>query len=359
MGGTDGTHRSAAERDAADAADGAAGAAGAAPEPDAADGTRPAARTVPGRQPVPARWRRGRLIAVCAALVAALLALHPAVPNAGPRLGSLLETFLPWLALAVPVLLLAALLRRSANAAAATALPAAAWLVAFGPLLLPGDGARHDLVVVQHNVADDNPDPAGTARALADERPDLIALEEVTQDALPAYEKALRARYPHHAVVGTVALWSRHRMTDVAPVDIRPQAVDPGWNRGMRATVHTPHGELAVHVAHLPSIRLGARGLRSADRDESAELLGAALAAEPVERLLLLGDLNGTLDDRGLRPLTSQLGAPGPGFAFSWPAGLPVARIDQVLARKSTVTGLSALPATGSDHLPIIARIRY
>ncbi|WP_261994308.1 endonuclease/exonuclease/phosphatase family protein [Streptomyces sp. t39] len=288
-----------------------------------------------------------------------MLVLHPLVPNAGIRLGSLLETFLPWLGLAVPVLLLTGLLRRSATALVALVLPVVAWLVVFGPLLVPADGGRHDLVAVQHNVADDNPDPAGTARALAREQPDLVALEEVTPAALPAYERALAPGRPHHAVVGTVGLWSRYPLTDVAPVDIRPRAFEPGWNRGMRATVHTPHGELAVYVAHLPSIRLGVQGLRAANRDESAALLGAAIEAEPARRVLLLGDLNGTVDDRGLRPLTSRLGVEGPGFALSWPADFPVARIDQVLARESAVVGLRTLPATGSDHLPVLARIRY
>lgn len=329
---------------------------------DGTDGTDGTTGTPPPRAHPAApssRWRRGRVLAGCAVLTGVLLALHPLVPNAGPRLGSLLETFLPWLGLAVPVLLLAGLLRRSAAAPVALVLPVAAWSVHFGPLLVPAGNAPYDLVAVQHNVADDNPDPEGTARALARERPDLIALEEVVPETLPVYERALAPGWAHHAVVGTVGLWSRYPLTDVAPVDIRPRAVEPGWSRGLRATARTPHGDIAVYVAHLPSIRLGVQGLRSGNRDESARLLGAAIGAEPLERVLLLGDLNGTVDDRGLRPLTSRLEIEGPGFALSWPAGLPVARIDQVLARSSAVVGLRALPATGSDHLPVLARIRY
>jgi vancomycin resistance protein VanJ len=37
---------------------------------------------------------------------------------------------------------------------------------------------------------------------------------------------------------------------------------------------------------------------------------------------------------------------------------LPVARIDQVMTRSATVTKLWPLPATGSDHLPLAARVR-
>lgn len=329
--------------------------------------------------PTPGRRRRPRLparpvhridaLAGFAVFVAALLAFPSAVPNTAGRPGSLLETFLPWLGLAVPLLLGLALLRRSSVAALALLLPAAAWLGQFGGLLLPApDGgtrtgtatAPTDLVAVQHNVSDENPDPAGTARALAAARPDLIALEELTPSALPDFAAALAPDYPHHATHGTVGLWSKYPLTDVRPVDIRPAGLGPDWNRALRASAATPRGPVAVYVAHLPSLRLGPSGFGSARRDESAVLLGAVLAAEPADRVVLLGDLNGTVDDRGLDPvLAARLNPPASAFAFSWPASFPLARIDQVLARAGTVTGIRALPATRSDHLPVLAVLRF
>ncbi|MFJ7591284.1 endonuclease/exonuclease/phosphatase family protein [Streptomyces sp. NPDC097617] len=292
-------------------------------------------------------------------VTAALLVFHSSVPNAVGRLGSLLEAFLPWLGLAVPVLLVAALVRRSVTALVAVLLPAAAWAGLFGGLLLPADRGPHDITAVQHNVSDENPDPAGTARALTASAPDLIALEEVTPSALPAYEAALAPAYPYHAVEGTVGLWSRHPLTGVRRVDIRPAGIEEGWNRGLRCGVRTPGGEIAVYVAHLPSVRFRASGFGSGPRDESARLLGAAVVAEEVERVVLLGDLNSTVDDRGLAPLTSRLRVPRRGLALSWPAALPVARIDQVLTRSATASEVRTLPATGSDHLPVAARIRF
>lgn len=295
-------------------------------------------------------------------LLAGLLVFHSAVPNAFGRLGSLLETFLPWLASAFPVMLVAALLRRSRAGACALLLASAAWAGVFGGRLLPPSGtARDDLTVVQHNISDENPDPAAAARELATTGAGLIALQEVTEAALPALTAALAPRYPHRAVVGTVGLWSAYPLTDVRRIDIRPQGIDQGWDRGLRATVRLPgQGEVAVYVAHLPSVRLGwDRGFRSADRDESARLLGAALAAERLERIVLLGDLNGTVEDRGLDPVLARLGPPRSGHAFSWPASFPLARIDQVMARNATVREIRALPATGSDHLPLAARIGF
>ncbi|MFE7617233.1 endonuclease/exonuclease/phosphatase family protein [Streptomyces sp. NPDC057496] len=286
------------------------------------------------------------------------MAFHRVVPNSVGRLGSLLEVFLPWLGPVAVVLFVLALLRRSAIALTALLLPAVAWTYLFGGLLLPGAGAGPDeLVVVQHNVSDENADPAGTARALADAGPDLIALEELVPPALTAYARTLAPDYPHHAVRGTVGLWSKHPLTDAGAVDIRPRGITGSWSRGLRAVVRTPHGDVAAYVAHLPSVRVGASGLASSLRDESAGLLGRAIAADSARTVLLLGDLNGTVDDRGLAPLTSRMNTAERGFAFSFPAGLPLARIDQVMARSAAVRQIRTLPPTGSDHLPVAARI--
>ncbi|WP_435879992.1 endonuclease/exonuclease/phosphatase family protein [Streptomyces werraensis] len=296
--------------------------------------------------------------AVLAVLTAGLLAFHRTVPNTPGRVGSLLESFLPWLGLAVVPLLVYGLVRRTPVVLVAVLLPVAAWTRLFGDLLLPADPAGpRDLVVVQHNVSDINPDPADTARALAGSGADLIALEELVPDALPAYERVLAARYPHHVVRGTVGLWSRHPLSGARTLDVKPADLTGPWSRGLRAVAATPHGEVAVYVAHLPSVRIVPRGMTSGRRDESAVRLGREVAAEPVGRVVLLGDLNGTVDDRGLEPLTSRLEVPRRGFAFSFPAGLPLVRIDQVMARSATVAGIGTLPATGSDHLPVRARI--
>ncbi|MFE5942016.1 endonuclease/exonuclease/phosphatase family protein [Streptomyces sp. NPDC056480] len=296
--------------------------------------------------------------AAFAVLTAGLVVFHRAVPNSVGRLGSLLEVFLPWLGLAVVVLLGVALSRRSVTALVALLLPAAAWTYLFGGLLLPGGKpGAYDLVVVQHNVSDENPDPAGTARALLDAEPDLIALQELVPPALPVYERTLAPAYPYHAVRGTVGLWSKHPLTGVRLLDVRPRGVTGPWSRGLRAVVHTPRGEAAAYVAHLPSVRVRASGLASSWRDESAGLLGKAVAAEEVRAVILLGDLNGTVDDRGLAPLTSRMNVAERGFAFSFPAAFPLARIDQVMARSATVGHIRTLPATGSDHLPVAAGI--
>ncbi|MFI9805028.1 endonuclease/exonuclease/phosphatase family protein [Streptomyces sp. NPDC052301] len=303
-------------------------------------------------------WRRGVVLAVLALLLALVMLLHAHIPNGVGNLGSLSETFLPWLGLAVPVLLVLGLIRKSATALLAVLLPAIVWLNLFGGLLTDKTGTGGDLMVATHNVNADNPDPATTARDVAGSGAQLLALEELPASAVPVYEKALAPTYKYHAVVGTVGLWSRYPMTDVQAVDIKL-----GWKRAMRATVATPQGPIAVYVAHMPSVRVKLKaGFTARQRDTSADALGEAIADESLKRVVLLGDLNGTMNDRSLNAVTSQLrstqGAAGSGFGFSWPASFPMARIDQIMVRGVDPVSSWTLPRTGSDHLPVAARVK-
>ncbi|MEU3652785.1 endonuclease/exonuclease/phosphatase family protein [Streptomyces sp. NPDC032161] len=303
-------------------------------------------------------WRRGVVLAVCSVLVTLVMVFHAQIPNAVGNLGSLTETFLPWIGVVVPLLLVLALVRRSATALIALLLPVAVWLNLFGGLLTGKSAEGGDLTVASHNVNADNPDPAGTARKVADSGADVIALEELPNDEVAKYEAALADRYPYHSVQGTVGLWSKHPMRDARPVDIKM-----GWPRALRATVTTSGGDVAVYVAHLPSVRVKLHaGFTANQRDNSADTLGEAIADERLDRVILLGDLNGTMNDRSLNAVTSQLrstqGAAGDGFGFSWPASFPMARIDQILVKGVEPVSSWTLPATDSDHLPIAARVQ-
>ncbi|MGI5203943.1 endonuclease/exonuclease/phosphatase family protein [Spirillospora sp. CA-108201] len=300
--------------------------------------------------------------------------LHAKIPNRIGNAGSLVETFLPWFGLFVPVLLAGALWRRSASAVAALLLPVLVWLNLFGGLLGDKSHAGGELIMVSHNVGADNPDPAGTARALVASGADVLALEELSEQAKGAYEKELAEAYLYHTVQGTVGLWSRLPLSDTRPVDIKtdtgplgdtkPAAVKMGYNRALRTTVATEHGPLAVYVAHLGSVRVNPRaGFWTTHRDRGAQALGQAVAAERNERVVLLGDLNGTMDDRAFAGVTSRLrpvqDEAGDGFGFSWPAAFPMARIDQILVRGVEPRSASVLPATGSDHLPVATEIDW
>ncbi len=302
-------------------------------------------------------WRRGIVLAACAVLLTLVMIFHAEIPNRIGNLGSLSETFLPWFGLLIPVLFALGLVRRSATALIAVLLPLVVWFNLFGGLLTDKSGTGGDLTVATHNVNAGNPDPAGTARQVARSGADVIALQELPAGQVEAYESALAAGYPYHSVQGTVGLWSKYPMSGTRPVDIRM-----GWTRAMRSTVTTPDGRVAVYVAHMPSVRVKVNsGFTANQRDESADALGEAIADEQLGRVILLGDLNGTMNDRSLNAVTAQMrstqGAAGNGFGFSWPAAFPMARIDQIMVRGIEPVSSWTLPATDSDHLPIAARV--
>ncbi|MFI1680426.1 endonuclease/exonuclease/phosphatase family protein [Streptomyces sp. NPDC020607] len=314
-------------------------------------------RLLDGWRGDPDIWRRGLVTAGIAVFLALVMLFHAQIPNNVGNLGSLTETFLPWLGLFVPVLLVIAVVRKSATALIALLLPVIIWVDSFGGLITGKSGTGGDLTVATHNVNADNPDPTGTAKDVAASGADVVALEELTPSAVPVYEKALAGTYKYHAVKGTVGLWSKYPLSDTRPVDIKL-----GWVRAMRTTVTTPKGEVAVHVAHLPSVRVKLdAGFTANQRDNSADALGEAIADEKIGKVILLGDLNGTMNDRALNAVTSQLrstqGAAGDGFGFSWPASFPMARIDQIMVKGVEPVSSWTLPETGSDHLPIAARV--
>ncbi|MBQ1162114.1 endonuclease/exonuclease/phosphatase family protein [Streptomyces sp. A73] len=306
----------------------------------------------------PGKWRRGVVLAVAALLLGLAFFLHAEVPNAVGNLGSLWETFLPWGGLLIVVLLVGAVLRRSATALVELLLPTLMWVNLFGGPFndKTGSGAG-DLTVVTHNVNAGNADPRGTAEALVASGAEVIALEEVSPAKAAAYRAALDKTHRYHKLTGTVGIWSKYPMSETRAVDIKM-----GWPRAMRATVRTPEGDVAVYAAHLPSVRVQFRsGFTAGQRDGSARALGEAIARDPADNVILLGDLNGTMNDRALAPITSQMrsaqGAAGDGFGFSWPASFPMARIDQIMVKGADPVSAWTLPATASDHLPVAAKI--
>ncbi|MDV9189352.1 endonuclease/exonuclease/phosphatase family protein [Streptomyces sp. SR27] len=310
----------------------------------------------PHRPPSPWTSRpRGTTTTICSAVLTLIIAGHDWLPDSPGRLGSLAETLLPWTALALPALLAAAILRRSPAATVALVVPITVWLAVFGGRLTDKSSPGGDLTVVSHNVHQDNPDPHGTARSLIASGANILALEELSPDTAPLYEQALAATYPYHFYDGTVGLWSQYPLRDTRPVPIMP------WTRALRATVDTPRGPLAVYVAHLPSVRVTPAGFTAGARDEALDRLAADLRAERLRRVIVMGDLNGSTDDRALRPLTldmtSAQATAGKGFGFTWPARFPVVRIDQILLKGMNATSAWTLPATTSDHLPVAARL--
>ena len=297
-------------------------------------------------------------VIVLSLLLAATLLLHRFIPNRWYNLGSLVETFLPWFGLGVPVLLILAAIRRRPLAIICSLLPGLVWFQMYAALIPDKHVGEGDFRVVAHNVNAENTDTEGTAATLLAADPDVIVLVELTEDQRLAWGEVLGGQYEYSVAYGTVALWSTHPITDSGEVDL-----NLGWARAFRAAIDIDGEPVAFYVAHLLSVRVNSEGFTSQQRNETANLLGEALADEQLERVVLAGDLNGTVQDRSLAPITYQLASAqadaGKGFGFTWPADTPMARIDQVLYRGLQATGSDVLDATASDHRPVLADFAF
>ncbi|MEQ4305859.1 endonuclease/exonuclease/phosphatase family protein [Plantactinospora sp. B6F1] len=297
--------------------------------------------------------RRGTWILAAAALLTALMAGHRLIPNVR-GLGSLVDSGAPFLGLGVPLLGLAAALRRSRIALAGVLVPAVLWAVLFGTAWLPGGGGGPvRLRVASQNLRAGNPDPAATVDSLADTGADVIGLQEVSGDTRLRVAEALTERYPYRTDVSTVALWSRFPIRDDVGVD-----TGLAWTRALRAVVAAPGGDVVVYVVHLGSARAGDTGIR----DRTVSALATQIRRDPAERLIVLGDLNTATTDRMIEPLTDLLddaqADAGHGPGFTWPAALPLTRPDHVLYRGLTAAYARVVHTPASDHRAVTAGFR-
>ncbi|WP_426623812.1 endonuclease/exonuclease/phosphatase family protein [Leifsonia sp. McL0607] len=298
------------------------------------------------------RRPRGLLTGFVALAVGAVLLWHGLLPDTAGA-ASMLESFLPWLGVALVALGVAALVRLSLFAGLAVAAAMAVWWSAFGVALLPSMSAGSPrFTVVSENLHAQNVASADIARSLAARSPDVIALQELDADNLHAVEEVLDAPYPHHYVVGTVGIWSTHELIGGSTVDLAP-----GWSRGLSVDVDTPGAPTRVYVVHLAS----ARPLATGSRDSMLETLTETVARDHAERLLVVGDLNTASTDRTLAPLQSELTeatSSSVGLGFTWPASFPAVRLDHAFVRGLTTVGSSVLDANGSDHRGIEVGLR-
>ncbi|HEX5541810.1 MAG TPA: endonuclease/exonuclease/phosphatase family protein [Micromonospora sp.] len=296
--------------------------------------------------------RRGTMIIVAAVLLAAVIAGHRKVPNVR-GLGSLIDTLAPLFAAGIPLLVLAALVRRSRRALVSVLIPTVVWAAFFGSAWLPAGGGPVQLRVVSQNLRADNPAPADTVAALVATEADLIGLQEVATDTRDSIERELTQTHPHHVIVSTVALWSRFPIREYVGVD-----TGMDWTRALRAVIATPQGDVVVYVVHLGSARPGNTGTR----DRTVDRLAMVLRQETAQRLIVLGDLNTATTDRVIAPLTRLLrdaqADAGQGPGFTWPSAVPITRPDHIFYRGLTAASAGVIRTPASDHRAVTAGFR-
>jgi endonuclease/exonuclease/phosphatase family metal-dependent hydrolase len=251
----------------------------------------------------------------------------------------------------------------------------------------PDQGVR--LRVMAYNIqagagADHVFDLERQARAIESEHPDLVGLEEVDVDwaARSDYtdEAAWLARRLHmHVFFAPIydlppdragapdrrfgvallsrfpILWARNR--EITRLSTQVPDPVPAPAPGFPEVLVLAHGmPLWVYVTHLdyradPAVRAA----QVADMD--------AIMDRRHGRKLLLGDFNAQPDDPELAPLwtrlTDALTAEGQRTVPTWPADVPVKRIDYVTYSSGIRATAAYVPDTlASDHRPVVADLR-
>jgi endonuclease/exonuclease/phosphatase (EEP) superfamily protein YafD len=260
---------------------------------------------------------------------------------------------------ALMVLIVIFAVRREYRWCAALGVAAAINVVPLVPYLPLGSvgAATPTLSVLAVNVQYDNGEHTGLLASIAEAEPDIVLVVEFTARwdehlASLAAKYPYQIRHPQPDAFG-IALYSRHPLANVSELTLASTvAID--------ARIVTPRGDVRVIGVHLrpPKSRALAH-----ERNAQLSALAAHLATID-EPLTVLGDFNISpyspyftewLAATGLHDARA-----GRGLEFTWPTHFPVlgVPIDHCLVRDGlTVAQYARLPAFGSDHYPVLARL--
>ncbi len=283
------------------------------------------------------------------------------VGDQGRILLILLAVVTPYVALPLTVLLAVQLVLRRwvlAGVSGVLVVLNACWLI---PLYV-GDTvpAGQQLNVLTANLYFGQTDPDALVRIVREHEVDVLAVQELTDDAVARLEAAgLTQLLPHTDLLAFrdadgSGLYSRFPLDQLPPFTARFQA--PG------ARVHTPGGDVVVRVLHpIPATPAG----DSAYREDYAAITRQVRALDDTPTILL-GDLNATQDSQAFRRLKGSRfrdasEVAGSGLQRTWgarPGSTPLLHLDHVLvddglAARST----EVLPLPGSDHRALLARL--
>ena len=231
-------------------------------------------------------------------------------------------------------------------------------------------GGGAELTVMTHNLWGLGTNAAGVPAVIEALAPDILALQEATRQAKSAVDQ-LESAFPHVARCRSVRVLTRLPMLDSGCVRHPPEisfenAVPCDWELppAVWARVELPDGRDAVIVSvHLTW------PFPSAAQDCQRRNLARALTRMDQSTLIVMGDFNAAAPSRALARIERDLGLERRSIALpSWPSegltgDLPVAPmligIDHIFAGEDWRTmSITAGPDTGSDHRPLIARMR-
>jgi endonuclease/exonuclease/phosphatase (EEP) superfamily protein YafD len=220
------------------------------------------------------------------------------------------------------------------------------------------DPAQPQLRLLVANVWYPGNDYSALTDLVERERPDVVALTELTRDWAAGISPGL-AEYPHRVLQAQagaygVGLYSREPL--VKGVVVYPAE---SWPPVVRATVRVGDGRVELFVLHAPS---AIRRLAAARHREFMRNLGT-LAGDAGDTALVCGDFNAAPWSGPYRDLLQRGGLerddPWLPFEWTYPVWNRLLRvpIDQCLAGPAVEVSSRTGPSIGSDHFPLLVEI--
>jgi endonuclease/exonuclease/phosphatase family metal-dependent hydrolase len=210
------------------------------------------------------------------------------------------------------------------------------------------------------------PDLTRIATIIGDQRPDVVALQEVRSRQATTVAGLLgwRHRWTRKHYPYTPALWrlaeglaivSPHHLDDPAHRTLSPGVST--WTYRHRvvlaATVRRDEASIRVYDVHLAS------GRRPDERITQASLVAALIAAERPGSAIVAGDFNAPGEVEVVRPFHA-VGLRDPGGGPTHPSMAPRRRLDFILVPESARVTDEYQPHGGdewrelSDHIPLV-----
>jgi len=283
---------------------------------------------------------------------------------------ALLSNFMHWLTLPALVVLPLLVWQRAWLRAALWAVPIVFFVVNFGGLFVvrPAEvppGAV-TLRVMSYNIGAGYAHPQTLQPVLLASNADLIALVEVSawQATELGQDPALLQAYPYRFLYGDGSagkgLFSRYPILEHTLFELeikRPHLL---------AKVDVQGQVLTLLISHPPRPGFRANGKIFGDHPAFEAEIGGMLAhIDPHTPTLLVGDLNMVDQNPNHRRLraagfSDAFRAAGWGFGATYPAKLPLVRIDYIWSSPHFIPLASAVGGDGgSDHLPIISDLAF
>lgn len=240
-------------------------------------------------------------------------------------------------------------------------------LVAHGLWLMPfylEDAPRYGdkLTVLTQNLEYGRADPTALVREIQRSKVDVVAIQELTPDAVKALQSAGIHKVLKYSALADepgasgAGVWSRFPLS--------PGIQVPGMSfRSISTTITLPDGPLRFYAVHpFPPIPIADNSRWQSDH----VALAKALAAERKKRVVVAGDFNATPDHPSMRAL-DELGyldaadVAGAGVQPTWPLGRtypPLFAIDHVLVTPQLgVSSVSLVTVPGTDHRGVLAAL--